>query len=126
MREEARDLWEQATADLESARVNLDVGKYYVSAFLSHQAVEKGLKALYICQKARYYPRTHKVHVLGEAVGIPEEYLPNLLDLTPVFVNTRYPDAANGVPARIYHKKKAEELLSKASEVMKWIETQLK
>ncbi len=56
MRPEAKLWWEQAQADLDSAVAILDVGKFYVSAFLAQQAVEKGLKSFYLESK-RELPR---------------------------------------------------------------------
>lgn len=43
MREEVSNWWKQALKDLESASKNLEIKEYYVTAFLSHQAAEKGL-----------------------------------------------------------------------------------
>lgn len=46
MRKETENWWKQAEEDLDSAQKNLEIKKYYLVAFLSQQAVEKGLKAL--------------------------------------------------------------------------------
>jgi HEPN domain-containing protein len=48
MREEVSNWWKQALKNLESASKNLEINEYYVTAFLSQQATEKVLKALYI------------------------------------------------------------------------------
>lgn len=41
MREEASNWWQQALKDLESAKKNLTIEAYYITAFLSQQAKKK-------------------------------------------------------------------------------------
>ena len=45
MRAEIGIWWDQATADLQTAKVNLGGDRYYASVFFAQQAVEKALKA---------------------------------------------------------------------------------
>jgi len=47
MMDEARVWFSKAERDLDSARYNMKGGKHEVAAFLSQQAAEKALKALY-------------------------------------------------------------------------------
>ncbi|NIR47010.1 HEPN domain-containing protein [candidate division KSB1 bacterium] len=126
MREETKNWWAQAQKDLESARKSLNADLYYVSAFLCQQAVEKGLKALYIQQKKQMPDKTHNLLRLAESVGFPKNKLGLLRSLNPDFVTTRYPDAANGIPAEIFDKDIAQDHLEKAEEVMNWIRKTLK
>ena len=56
MREEISNWWNQALRDMESAERIMEIGDYYVSAFLSQQAVEKAFKALLI-QQTDNFPR---------------------------------------------------------------------
>jgi len=65
MREEAINWWEQALKDLEIAKKNLDIESFYVSAFLSQQATEKALKALYIHRLRDTPGKTHSLLHLG-------------------------------------------------------------
>ena len=58
VRETARKWYKQAVHDLEMAQRNIEIGGYDVAAFLSHQAVEKLLKAAFIIE-GREVPRTH-------------------------------------------------------------------
>lgn len=126
MREETKNWWAQAQKDLESARTNLEVELYYVCAFLCQQAVEKAFKALYILKKKDMPDKTHNLLVLAKIVGFPKQKFGLLRSLNPAFVTTRYPDAANGIPAEIFDREIAEDHLNKAEEVMNWIQKMLK
>ena len=67
LREEAKNWWIQAKNDPDAANKNLEMKLYYVAAFLSQQATETALKALYIAKKKAlpenliiYYPLQNK------------------------------------------------------------------
>jgi len=60
MRKETEIWWKQANKDMGSAKRIMELGEYYVSAFLSQQAVEKALKALLI-ESTGNFPRIHDV-----------------------------------------------------------------
>jgi len=126
MREEAINWWEQALKDLEIAKKNLDIESFYVSAFLSQQATEKALKALYIHRLRDTPGKTRSLLHLGREVGIPNEFYHSLRKLNPDFVLTRYPDVADGVPYELYDEEIALEKIGFAEEVLKWVEKELK
>lgn len=142
MREEVSNWWKQALKDLESASKNLEIEEYYVAAFLSQQATEKAdkiynfvaaktqflqaLKALYIHKLKESSGPTHSLIFLGRSVKIPDGFLSGLRKLSPDFVITRYPDAANGVPYELYDDEIAKERLKIAKNVIKWVEKELK
>ena len=48
MRKEIENWWLQAEDDFDSAEKNFTIKKYHLVVFLCQQAVEKGLKALYL------------------------------------------------------------------------------
>ena len=126
MREEALNWWEQALKNLESARKNRTIEAYYITAFLSQQAAEKALKALYI-YKIRDSPgKTHSLLRLGRDVGIPSDFYHGLRKLNPDFILTRYPDVADGVPYELYDDEIAQEKLQIAEKVIKWVEKELR
>ncbi len=126
MREEAKNWWTQAQRDLEAAQKNLEFKLFYVSAFLAQQAVEKGFRAFYIYKKKDLPDKTHNLLSLANAVGFPRQKFGLLRSLNPDFVTTRYPDAANGIPAEMFDKEIAEDHLKKAEEVMNWIQKMFK
>ena len=126
MRKEAELWWKQSVEDLKSAEENLKIERYYLVAFLCHQAVEKALKGLYI-EKLRESPgATHSLIFLGRKVGIPADLMGHLRKLTPDFLIARYPNAAHGLPYELYDRGMAEERLKFAREVLRWVEETLK
>ena len=126
MREEVYNWWEQSLKDLESAKKNLSIESYYVTAFLSQQAAEKALKALYIYKLKDSPGKTHSLLRLGREVGIPSEFYHGLRKLNPDFILTRYPDVADGVPYELYDEKIAIDKLKLAEEVLEWVKKELK
>lgn len=52
-KETARKWYKQALHDLDMAEKNIEIDGYDISAFLSHQAVEKLLKAGFILEGSR-------------------------------------------------------------------------
>ena len=119
MREEARRLWVQALEDLETAKVLLKNKRYYASAFFSQQAAEKALKALYIETKREITVKTHNLVELLDMLGVNDEELREAaMELNPEYVITRYPDAANGIPAQLYNENIANRHLSYAVSII--------
>ncbi|MDK2373025.1 MAG: HEPN domain-containing protein [Candidatus Korarchaeota archaeon] len=117
MRPESEALWKQGLEDLKTAKVLLEAGRYYASVFFSHQAAEKFLKAAYIELKRELYPKTHNLVELGKALGM-EDLMENLMELNPEYSVTRYPDAANGIPAEMYNENIARKHIRTAERVM--------
>ncbi|MBI4279283.1 MAG: HEPN domain-containing protein [Armatimonadetes bacterium] len=121
MREEARRWFEQADADLEYAKASIQTGFHFGAAFQCHQAVEKWLKGAVIELHRRMPPKTHDLVELGETLKAPEEVMSDLRLLNPEYKTSRYPDAANGVPAKNYDERKAMMLLAATERVHQWI-----
>ena len=109
VREEVKNSLGQAAEDLETARLNVEIKRYYASVFFSQQAAEKALKALYMAA-VRKTPITHDMVTLAQEVSAPEAVLEGAMELNADYVITRHPDAAGGVPARQYTLKMAEPL----------------
>ncbi|MDR7551298.1 MAG: HEPN domain-containing protein, partial [Armatimonadota bacterium] len=58
---------------------------------------------------------------LGRVLAVPEEVLSDLRLLNPEYATSRYPDAANGVPAENYDERRATALLQAAERVQRWV-----
>ncbi|MBS3118578.1 HEPN domain-containing protein [Candidatus Woesearchaeota archaeon] len=126
MRKEIENWLEQAEADFDGAEYNFEGGKYYIAAFLCQQAVEKALKALFLYEKKGEVPQSHSLIYLATNTSAPEKFFSFLKELTPKFVDTRYPDASVDLPKRIYDKENTTGLLKKSKEVLIWISKKLK
>jgi HEPN domain-containing protein len=116
---------EQADEDFKTARILINQGVYYASVFFSHQAIEKALKSILL----KHGKDPGKIHSLPELadmlesetdISIPENIRLAIQEVNPHYVITRYPDAANGIPARAYTQTKAKEILDKCKEVLEW------
>ncbi len=128
MRSEIKLWWDQARADIETAEVNLREGRYYASVFFCHQAVEKALKAFFLKRsKNPQAPEmfSHSLIFLGKSAKVPEKFHSFLRDLTPEYVNTRYPSAAEEPPETLYDKTIASRTLGSSKEVIGWTGRQL-
>lgn len=125
MREEVIYFIEQALEDFETARLNIDIQRYYASVFFSQQAGEKALKSLYLALLHKS-PRTHDMVSLARELNAPEEALEGAIELNADYVITRYPDAANGVPARQYTLGSARTHLGYAEAILGWVQRSLK
>ncbi len=125
MREEIQAWWEQSKRDLEAARHSLSSGDYEWACFQVEQSIEKALKALYLKEKGEL-PKSHNLVRLGKELGLNEELIDILRDITPDYVMTRYPNAANSIPYEIYDKEKAEERIKEGEKILKWIEGRLR
>jgi hypothetical protein len=125
MRKEVEQWWKQAKRDLETADHCIRSQDYYACAFFCHQSVEKGLKAFYIEKKRASPGTTHSLIYLATEVDAPSRFYSFLRQLTPIFVTTRYPDAAYGLPYELYDEAIAREILEKSREVIQWIGSQI-
>ncbi len=124
MRQEIMNWWEQANADLLVAKDNLQKHPY-VTAFFSQQAVEKGLKALYLLKFQKSAPKTHDLTALCDNLKVPERLRIIAENLTPSYTFSRYPDVAKTIPAKFYSVEHASTLLTKATEALQWIRKEL-
>ncbi|BFH73922.1 hypothetical protein SJAV_18660 [Sulfurisphaera javensis] len=60
-----------------------------------------------------------------EEVNVPQNIKEDAMTLSPHFIISKYPDAANGIPARQYTKSMAEDLYKRAKEVIEWVKGNL-
>ncbi len=114
----------QAEKDLENAKKNLEIGAYYVSAFLSQQAAEKALKFLYILEKREAPPKTYNLVFLGEILSVPIEILNHCRELTPHITLSKYP-SEDFVPFEIYTESQAKKLIQSAEVILEWVKKRL-
>lgn len=126
MKEEIKNLIEQAEKDFEVAKKNFNIEEYYISAFLCQQAIEKILKAYFAIKNRKSAGATHSLIYLAKETQIPKDFYDFLGSLTPEFITTRYPDVAGDAPYKLYHKEKVEVYLNKSEELIKWTKNQIR
>lgn len=126
MRPEAEPWWRQSQADFAVARLFVQPEGYYASAWFAHQAVEKGLKALFIERHQTQAARTHDLVYLSMALAVPAGIIAHIPTIDRAFDLTRYPDLVTLVaPVDRVTEATALNILQAAEEVMTWLEAQL-
>ncbi len=121
------DIWfRQSEKDLESAEKNFSIEEYHLVVFLCQQSLEKGLKAYFIFKKNKSPDFTHSLIYLASETGVPKKFFSFLREITPAFVNTRYPDAAYGITSDLYDEEIASEYFEKTKEVIEWLRLKIR
>ncbi|MFQ6107210.1 MAG: HEPN domain-containing protein [Thermoplasmata archaeon] len=115
-KEIAKKWLKQALHDLEMAGRNIDIEGYDIAAFLSHQAVEKLLKAIFALE-GREFPRIHYIDELAHQLTVTEEVMSQVHALTADYTLTRYPDVSEKVPCEQYDRETAKEKVESAKKV---------
>ena len=126
MAQDWRTWLETAEHELREASGSLSAGSFQSAAFFAHQAAEVALKALWIHEADGLPPRTHNLVDMAEHLDAPEEILAIVRDLNPLYAATRYPDVANGNPAKNYDRSNASRALTGAEEVYQWCSRRLR
>ncbi|RJP79690.1 MAG: HEPN domain-containing protein [Candidatus Zixiibacteriota bacterium] len=116
MNKVARKWLRQALHDLEMAQKNIPIQGYDVAAFLSHQAVEKLLKAVYALRD-RKVPKTHHIDELARGLGLQDELIHVMMELTIDYTFSRYPDVGDLIPFEAYDEKIATGKVKIAEQV---------
>ncbi|NVM27860.1 MAG: HEPN domain-containing protein [Candidatus Helarchaeota archaeon] len=123
-REEIENWYQQGLSDFKTAKSMFNSEIYDAATFYCEQAVQKLLKATWMKIRKSYPPKTHNISKIGEQLKAPKEIISLLKQIAPFYFISRYPDAANGVPAEIITKKMAKELIQITEEVINWINKQ--
>lgn len=116
---EYEEWMKKAEEDLNTAIFNLEGNKIDAGLFYLQQSAEKALKAVYIKAKKELI-KTHDLVSLSRSLSAPENIIKFCTLLTPLYQQTRYPDA---LPQDIGDSIK--ELTSAAKEVLAWTKKQL-
>ena len=123
------DYWiDLADDDVSTANLLLSGKKYLQAGFFCHLAVEKGLKAIIANNEPEPPPKTHDLTKLaqlgGILIGLSEEQL-NLLDeLTPLNIEARYPDYKASI-AQIFTTEKTAGIFKETEAFLCWIKQKL-
>lgn len=126
MRPETEPWWRQARADMAITAKCVEPGHFFASTWFAHQAVEKGLKALFIERHGRLAARTHDLVLLAKVVALPSTLMTHIETVDPAFELARYPDVDTLIaPVDMVTESIAVRVLQAAEEIMTWLEAQL-
>jgi len=117
-----------AKDDYKSALRLYEVGMHANTLNLLHTSIEKVLKAA-ILWSGKRYPRGVEGHKLNLLYGmvkprlrLPKRLEETILNLMPLYLPTKYPDAAFGIPSKVYGKEYSSKYIRKAGEIIRWVE----
>ncbi len=119
-----------ADLDLKAARGSLNEDVPNIACFLSHQAVEKVLKA-YLLQRDLKVPKIHSLielldMVALDAIGL-KAFSDQIVFLNQFYIPTRYPDALPGsLPEGLPSIEVAEKAIIYATEIVEFVKSLLK
>jgi HEPN domain-containing protein len=126
LKSETEPWWRQAIADLANAELVLKGNSYYATSWFAQQAVEKGLKALFVDRRDTLPPRTLDLNYLGREIAAPSIIAADLQSLNPAFQRTRYPDFESGAaPVDDATEYDATRDIEAAPRVFEWLAQEL-
>lgn len=116
---------EQAEADRTGAQLLFDGGSFHLACFVAQQIAEKALKA-FIYKQGEEFVIGHSVEALcrwaGQFDGDFERLRETVAPLDGYYIPTRYPNGLpDSIPARVYTRKVAEEVLQLADHVLRLV-----
>jgi HEPN domain-containing protein len=97
----------------------MDAGIYYASVFFSQQAAEKALKAA-VADSQQRSPKGHNLVLFANSLHAPVGVMNAAAELNPEFLQSRNPDAVDGVPAQNYDLAAAHFHFDCAQEIVAW------
>ena len=121
----AQDWMDQARRDLDAAGRNLECGIFEWACFISQQAGEKAVKAVFqhLNAEAWGHSVSELLQVLPEAHLPPPDVLASARELDTYYIPTRYPNGfPAGAPKDYFTAQKAREAITHAEAVVRFCE----
>ncbi|MBI5590739.1 MAG: HEPN domain-containing protein [Deltaproteobacteria bacterium] len=119
---------EMSDYDIETADAMLKSKRYLYVGFMSHQSVEKILKAYFIKMNGETAPFSHSLSYLAKKAKIYENFSEsqkNFIDmLEPMNIECRYPTHKEQL-MRSLTEERCQEILDNSRELQIWIKRKL-
>lgn len=123
MPERSHDWINQATYDLKAAKDNRDSGNYEWSCFISQQASEKALKALYQVFGGEAWGHSVEKLLIGleDFITIDDNLVSHAKRLDRLYIISRYPDGLTfGTPHDHFLKEDADAAINSAEVLLRF------
>lgn len=123
MAERSKDWIKQAERDLDSAKVQLKEGFFEWASFISQQAAEKAVKAVYqkLGGESWGHSVTDLLKGLQEKVTIPGELIDKAKHLDRFYIPARYPNGwASGIPGDYITQEDAQNGISDSQRIIQF------
>ena len=118
----------QAEADYSSLDLLLKAGKFDLVCFLSEQAAEKAIKG-FLISRGEEMVFSHSIAKLCDIAGQHDsEFLElknQIKHLTPYYVEARYPNALELVPAAYFDEEDARGALEMAKKAIDFVKSRI-
>ena len=124
----ANDWLEQALLDLEHARKSKLQRDFNWSCFVSQQAGEKAVKALYLSMNMEGCGHVIKklLEELKEEMEVPAELIKSGMNLDKFYILTRYPNGFDaGKPSDFFDEDDAEEAIKNAEKIIEFCKNKI-
>ena len=127
--EEAQWWLKQAESDFEFLTQSNRTNKFDILCFISQQVAEKALKA-FLISKGEELITSHSISRLCEMGAKYDKDFKRLKSeikrLTPYYVEARYPNALEEIPAEYFEKEDAEEAIQMARKALDLVKRKLR
>lgn len=125
IKQRVEEWFRQADYDYGTAEVLFDAGRYIYNVFMSHLALEKALKGLYLERLNREPPKTHNLDYLCTEIGLQllEQDRPFIDEINNLCIPTRYPDGMESI-YRDYKKPGVGKIMSETKRVLEWLKNE--
>lgn len=115
--------WKQTLKDIDTAKFLYKTKRYDYGSFWCQQAAEKALKTL-LFKMGYELIKTHDLVLLARKVAAPENIIQLCKELTPVYIETRYPDLGDE-GFKKFTKKETEKDIINMGIIVKWVKKKL-
>ncbi len=114
--------------DIETAEAMLNTKRYLYVGFMSHQSIEKILKAYYVKAYNQTAPFSHNLSYLARKAGLYEDFSEeqkSFIDiLEPMNIECRYPSHKERLFQSLTEER-CKEILKNTKELQQWIKQRL-
>lgn len=127
-REEVEWWLRQAESDFSALDILFQAGKYDLVCFLAQQVAEKALKAYLFLQEEEPPPAPSIARLCSAAAQFDPSFQTlrsEVKKLTPYYVDARYPNALEEIPALYFEARDAEEAIQLAEQTLRFVRERL-
>jgi len=117
----ALGLFAEATQDMATATVELNLGRHFACADFCNQAVEKAAQSVSLLRLGHRSMYNHDLRALGALIGAPEEIQAEMAILTPFHPEAFYADTPPEEADEVISAEQASSYVQSARKVLRWV-----
>ncbi|HET9920967.1 MAG TPA: HEPN domain-containing protein [Ktedonobacteraceae bacterium] len=113
-------LFAEATQDMATASLELNLGRHFACVDYCNQVAEKAAQAVSLLRFGRRMPYNHDLRELGMLVDAPEKILEDMAALTPFHPEAFYADTPPEEADEVISAEQARGYVQQARQVLQW------